>query len=589
GNQSKGDIAPYEEERDTWSKKIDFLLSVVGFSVDLANVWRFPYLCYKNGGGAFLIPYTMMLLLGGIPLFYMELALGQFNKTGAITCWGAICPLFKGNSRTIVYHDYYHYYLHNLHNIVMIISRPSHLTSSSGANASLAMSYLLPGGTSQPAVSGPGALVSYQVPVVHLNLTAANATNLTTNVFKGKVSSSAVEYFEMGMLGLHNSNGFMDLGQLRWELVACLAGVFIICYFSMWKGILVSGKVVWFTALFPYVVLFILMIRGATLPGAGEGVKYYLTPNFTRLASSQVWVDAANQVFFSLGPGFGVLLAFASYNPIHNNVYRDALMTSVINCATSFFSGFIIFMILGYMADRTGQPIEEVATEGTLYAHTPRLWRSLSPFNAVIFPPQFGGSEAIITALSDEFPVLRRHREIFVGCLFSLYFLVGLAFVSEGGFYLIRLMENFGAGYSMLFAVLFETLAVSWCYGVDKFSADIEAMIGRKPGHYWHICWKFVAPIFIMFIIVFGLANYAPMEHDGYTYPMYANIIGWAIALSSILCIPGFAIFSILRAKGSLSDRIYHLIQPTNNREEKIRRALNTVRLNGDVSGAVGV
>ncbi|GFR86127.1 transporter [Elysia marginata] len=79
------------------------------------------------------------------------------------------------------------------------------------------------------------------------------------------------------------------------------------------------------------------------------------------------------------------------------------------------------------------------------------------------------------------------------------------------------------------------------------------------------------------------------MEHDGYRYPMYANIIGWAIALSSILCIPGFAIYSIIRAKGSLSDRIYHLIQPTNNREEKIRKALNTVRLNGDVSGAVGV
>ncbi|GFO44260.1 transporter [Plakobranchus ocellatus] len=199
------------------------------------------------------------------------------------------------------------------------------------------------------------------------------------------------------------------------------------------------------------------------------------------------------------------------------------------------------------------------------------------------------GFQALWYALSDEFPVLRRHREIFVACLFSLYFLVGLAFVSEGGFYLIRLMENFGAGYSILFAVLFETLAVSWCYGVDKFSADIEAMIGAKPGRYWHICWKFVAPIFIMFIIAFGLANYSPMEHDGYTYPMYANIIGWAIALSSILCIPGFAIFSIIRAKGSLSDRIYHLIQPTNNREEKIRRAMNTVRINGDVSGAVGV
>ncbi|KAK3777281.1 hypothetical protein RRG08_005214 [Elysia crispata] len=96
----------------------------------------------------------------------------------------------------------------------------------------------------------------------------------------------------------------MDLGELRWELVACLGGVFVICYFSMWKGILVSGKVVWFTALFPYVVLFILMIRGATLPGAGEGVKYYLTPNFTRLASSQGYrskaVKCLNPMLFTV-------------------------------------------------------------------------------------------------------------------------------------------------------------------------------------------------------------------------------------------------------------------------------------------------
>lgn len=81
-------------------------------------------------------------------------------------------------------------------------------------------------------------------------------------------------------------------------------------------------QVVWFTALFPYVVLFILLIRGITLPGAMEGIKYYLKPNFDVIRNAEVWVDAATQVFFSLGPGFGVLLAYASYNKYHNNVYK---------------------------------------------------------------------------------------------------------------------------------------------------------------------------------------------------------------------------------------------------------------------------
>ncbi|XP_059173432.1 sodium-dependent dopamine transporter-like [Physella acuta] len=613
-----------EEERDTWAKKIDFLLSVVGFSVDLANVWRFPYLCYKNGGGAFLIPYTLMLLLGGIPLFYMELALGQFNKTGAITCWAAICPLFKGTGWAVVLIAFYTDFFYNviiawcLHFFFASFTtdlpwmscdndwntkscfdgKPKHNATAGNSSSDFNRSMLSSTLSSQSSSSNIFSYIGSNVTSLNISLTDMASAMVHNNT---KVRSSAQEYFERGMLALHNSKGFMDLGELKWQLVLCLAGVYLICYFSMWKGILVSGKVVWFTALFPYVVLFILMIRGATLPGAAQGIEYYLTPNFTRLASSQVWVDAANQVFFSLGPGFGVLLAFASYNPIHNNVFRDAILTSTINCSTSFFSGFIIFMILGYMADRTGQPIDEVATEGPglVFIVYPEAISTLpgATFWALIFflmlltlglDSSFGGSEAIITALADEFPVLRRHRELFVGCLFTLYFVVGLASVSEGGFYVIRLMETFGAGYSILFAVLFETVAVSWAYGVHRFAADIEVMIGTKPGPYWMICWKFLAPAFILFIIVFGLANYAPLEHEGYIYPMYANLIGWAIALSSILCIPGFAIYSIIRAKGPLLNRLQKLLQPTNNREAKIRKAMNTIRVNGEV-GEVGV
>lgn len=107
-------------------------------------------------------------------------------------------------------------------------------------------------------------------------------------------------------------------------MVACLLVVYLICYFSLWKGISTSGKVVWFTALFPYAVLLILLIRGITLPGSADGIAYYLNPNFDAIYKAEVWVDAATQVFFSLGPGFGVLLAYASYNKYHNNVYKYA-------------------------------------------------------------------------------------------------------------------------------------------------------------------------------------------------------------------------------------------------------------------------
>lgn len=100
------------EHREQWSEQLDFLLSIIGFAVDLANIWRFPYLCYKNGGGAFLIPYALSVLLGGLPLFYLELLLGQYYRQGSITCWKKICPLFAGIGWAVTiiafYTDFYY-------------------------------------------------------------------------------------------------------------------------------------------------------------------------------------------------------------------------------------------------------------------------------------------------------------------------------------------------------------------------------------------------------------------------------------------------------------------------------------------------
>ncbi|KAH3883274.1 sodium-dependent dopamine transporter-like [Dreissena polymorpha] len=552
------------EERETWSKKIDFLLSVIGFAVDLANVWRFPFLCYKNGGGAFLIPYGLMLVFGGVPLFFMELALGQFYRTGAITCWGRICPLFKGIGWAVVLIAFYTDFFYNV-----VIAWALHFFFASFTKT-------LPWERCDNDWNTPLCFEGMADPPHEGdNETFLNQT-VNGTVVKVLRTSPANEYFERGMLQLHKSGGIFAVGQINWQLMLCLLGVYLICYFSLWKGIHTSGKVVWFTALFPYVVLSILLVRGATLPGAAMGVEYYLKPNLTRLATSEVWIDAATQVFFSLGPGFGVLLAFASYNQKDNNVYRDALITSSVNCGTSFFSGFVIFMILGYMADRAKVDIAQVATEGPglVFDAYPMAIATLpgSTFWAIIFflmlltlglDSSFGGSEAIITGLSDEFPVLRRHRELFVAILFAVYFIVGLAFVAQGGAYVVTLMDKYAAGYSILFAVFFETLAVSWAYGVDRFSSDIESMIGYHPNLYWRITWKYLAPMFLLFIMIFGLVTYTPLEYGDYTYPWQANFIGWCIALSSILCIPGFAIYQFTTVKGTLRERFRYLIQPS--------------------------
>lgn len=378
--------------------------------------------------------------------------------------------------------------------------------------------------------------------------------------------------------------------------------MYIICYFSLWRGISTSGKVVWFTAVFPYVVLFILLIRGVTLPGAAEGIQYYLKPDFSKIWVAEVWVDAATQIFFSLGPGFGVLLAFASYNKFHNNVYKDAMATSLINCCTSFVSGFVIFSVLGYMSNKSGKPINEVVEEGPglVFVVYPEAIATMpgSTFWAIIFfmmlltlglDSSFGGSEAVITALSDEFPIIGRNRKVFVAILFSVDFIVGLACCTQGGFYVFTVLDRYAAGYSILFAVFCEAIAVSWIYGIDRLRDDIREMIGFAPGVYWRTCLKFFAPAFIGVIIVYGLIAYKPLSADDpEKYPWWTDVIGWGMAGSSMIMIPFVAVYKIVRVPGpaSFTQRIKTLTIPWRDQQVSVgngvRSEANQIMLNSD-------
>jgi len=154
--------------------------------------------------------------------------------------------------------------------------------------------------------------------------------------------------------------------------------------------------------------------------------------------------------------------------------------------------------------------------------------------------------------LSDEFPKIGRNREKFVAGLFSLYFIVGLASCTQGGFYFFQLLDRYAAGYSILIAVLFESIAVSWIYGTKRFCEDIQDMIGFKPGIYWRVCWRFVAPMFLLFIIVYGLIGHEPLQYEDYIYPFWANVLGWCIAISSTACIPGMAIYKLIVTPGTI-------------------------------------
>uniref|UniRef100_A0A8C3TAB7 Transporter n=1 Tax=Chelydra serpentina TaxID=8475 RepID=A0A8C3TAB7_CHESE len=531
------------DSRDKWSKKMDFLLSVIGFAVDLGNVWRFPYICYQNGGGAFLIPYTLMAIFGGVPLFYMELALGQFHRTGAISIWKRICPIFKGVGFAICIIALYVSFYYNT-----IIAWALYYFYSSFTGT-------LPWTSCDNPWNTPNCTNYF------------GKSNVTWTAFS---KSPAEEFYTRKVLEIQKSSGLYDVGGIRWQLLLCLFLIFTIVYFSLWKGVKTSGKVVWVTATLPYIVLLILLVRGATLPGAWRGIVFYLRPNWEKLMST-VWVDAAAQIFFSLGPGFGVLLALASYNHFNNNCYRDAIVTSAVNCLTSFLSGFVIFTVLGYMAEMRDVEVEDVAKDkgpSLLFITYPEAIANMvgSTFFAIIFflmmitlglDSTFGGLEAVITAVMDEYPhILAKRRELFVLGLITICFLACLCLSCQGGAYVVKLLEEFGAGCSILAVVLLEAIAVSWFYGIQRFCNDVKAMLGFTPGIFWKVCWVAISPAFL------AVSIFPPLMLFDYHYPEWSISVGYLIGASSFICIPFYMVYKLVWTPGSLKQRLAVCIRP---------------------------
>ncbi|GFS19317.1 transporter [Elysia marginata] len=548
------------KERGNWSGRLDFVLSMLGYAVGLGNIWRFPYLCYRNGGGAFLFPYLLMLCVVGIPLFYLEVSLGQFCSKGAAKCWD-FAPLFKGVGVAMIACSA----LISIYYNVIIAWSQFYFFASFTDKLPWAECDNSDWNTKDCSLNWP--IVSCEDGVKMPNGTCYQDnefhgvwnTSMFEKITGQKRVSPSEEYWTYNVLSL--SSGLFKPGSPRWHLTLSLFLAWIVTFLCLLKGIKTTGKVVYFTALFPYVVLTILFFRGVTLgDGVGEGISFYIKPRFENLGNAKVWRDAANQIFYSLGPCWGGIITLSSYNRFHNNALRDTLIVGLGNSLTSLFGGFVIFSYLGHMAAKLNVDVEGVVKSGPGLAFivypeavtqlpAPPFWALAFFFMLILLglDSQFATVETVLTGILDQWPQHRDRKTLIILAICVILFLLGLPLVTEGGAYLVNLMDTYAGSWSLMVIGLTETLAISYVYGCDRFFQDMALMYGTQPYLWWKICWMVLCPLLIVFILIFAIVDYSPATYGDYTYTAGGELLGWLMVLASALWIPICALYKLIK------------------------------------------
>ena len=475
-------------EKQFWRSRSAFVMAAIGSAVGLGNVWRFPFVCYKNGGGAFLIPYFVALFTAGIPLMILEFSLGHwarspppqsFKKTNYklewIGWWASLTPFVVASYYTVVMAWCFSYMIYSID-----------LRWGTDAKTFFLRTFL-------NATKSPGEIGGLQIPV---------------------------------LLGL---------------LVVWLS-IFIILY----KGVSRIGRVVAITVPLPTVLLIILTIRGLTLPGAMEGVSYYLTPDFSKLLHFNVWLSAYAQVFFSLSLSQGILITYASFLEKKSDITNNAFITSLADAGTSFLAGFTVFSVVGYLALTKGISIESLGLAGphlTFVTYPTAI--SLLPFATQLFgiffyialltfgiDSAFSMIEPIAASVNSKWG-LSKGKATAIVC--TLGFLSSLIFVTGSGIHWLDIVDHFVANFSLVLVGLFECISLGYFFRLRRLREHANSVSDIMLGKWWDVLIKFVAPVSLLVLLVASFVENITSPYGG--YPLWCLIAGGAL--------PGLIIFII--------------------------------------------
>ncbi|XP_043478616.1 sodium-dependent nutrient amino acid transporter 1-like isoform X2 [Leptopilina heterotoma] len=389
---------------------------------------------------------------------------------------------------------------------------------------------------------------------------SSNITNFGNETF----SSSAELYFRKIVLNEIDSIE-KGLGIPSWSLLLCLLFSWLCMFGIMSRGVKTSGKAVYFLAIFPYVVMIILLIRAVTLSGAFNGIYYFVYPKWEELLKPKVWYAAITQCFFSLGVCLSPIISYSSHNNFNHPLSRDIMIITTLDTFTSLMAGCTIFGILGNLAHEMGtNDVSKVVRGGSglaFISYPDALSRfSVVPqfFSALFFFMMFvlgaGSAVALHTSITDValHCCSKQKKWIIILGTCIIGFLSGIIYTTPGGQWFVTLVDYYGGTCIAIIIGVIEIITIFWIYGLYNFLNDAEFMLGIRPGFYWRICWCILTPLLMIVILFYTFATYEPVKYNDLLFPSYAYAIGWCIFAVGVLLIVYFIIREIRKNKDVL-------------------------------------
>lgn len=479
-------------KRERWGTRYGFLMAAIGSAIGLGNIWRFPYITYKSGGGAFFIPYLFALITAGIPLLVLEIGLGAKTRRSSPLAFEKLTGKKKY------------------------------------------------GWVGWWATIGSLLLVSYYSVIMAWTLSyLIKAPTLAWG-------ADPNTYFMKDFLGWTGNP--LNLGGIRLEILIALVIIWIINWLIVGKGVRKGIECVTKIMIpLSWIIIAILVIRSLTFPGAMEGINWYLNPDFSKLRNPRVWLDAYGQVFFTLSVGQGAMIIYGSYLKGKSDIVNNSFIVAFADSIFAFLAGFAVFGTLGFMASQMAVGIDEVVVSGAELAFVtyPKAISMLGAGSGIIgvlffFLLLMAGlsssiclTEVSTGGLMGSFKMSRK-KAATVACGASL--LAGIIYTTGGGFGWLDLMDNYINYFSLALVGALEALLIGWVFKARRFRIWVNFTSEICVGRWWDWCIKLVTPFILVTTLVWtsmsilkaGYPTEAP-------YPSLALLLGFLIILAGMI------------------------------------------------------